>query len=167
MTKTDGDCPLCKGSTIDGELGRELVWEDDLWRLTTSVGPGDPTPGFSYLEPQRHIAYITDLDGDEARSLGSVLARCCTALKKAAEAEYVYIYVFGDSVAHLHIHLAPHTSGDALMEVPIRGEFEERMLSTGHMAMVSKDFPPIPDEELRAVAARTRVLLSAPHSPPY
>ena len=44
------------GWTGDAELGREQVWEDALWRLTTSVGPGDVTPGFSYLEPKRHIA---------------------------------------------------------------------------------------------------------------
>lgn len=155
-------CSLCQGAAIDAELGRELVWEDHLWRLTTSIGPGDPTPGFSYLEPKRHIRYITDLDGEEAATLGAVLARCCSALKTATGADLVYIYVFGDSVAHLHLHLAPHTPGDALVEVPLRGEFEERTLDTGHVAMVSRDFPEIPQEILRAVAARARELLDQP-----
>lgn len=156
---TDDQCPLCRGSAIDADIGREMVWEDDLWRLTTSIGPGDPTPGFSYLEPRRHIRDITELDGPEAGTFGSVLARACAALKQATGSNYVYIYVFGDSFPHLHLHLAPHTSGDALVEVPIRGEFEERMLVTGHTAVVSKEFPAIPQATLRSVAERAREFL--------
>ena len=158
-------CALCRGAELDAELGRELVWESDLWRLTTSIGPGDPTPGFSYLEPKRHITHITELDGEEALTFGPVLARSCQALKEATGAEHVYIYVFGDSVPHLHLHLAPHSAGDALVETPLRGEFEEKALPSGHLAMLSKDFPAIPDHDLRAVAAYARELLGTP-SPP-
>lgn len=154
------DCPLCRGDAIDAELGRELVWEDPLWRLTTSVGPGDPTPGFSYLEPKRHVPYVTDLRGEEAASFGVVLARCCAALKQASNADHVYVYIFGDSVSHLHVHLAPHTVGDALVDVPLRGAFEEQVLPSGHSAMVSKDFPAVPEETLRRVAQRARELLT-------
>jgi diadenosine tetraphosphate (Ap4A) HIT family hydrolase len=110
---TDG-CAVCRGAELESELGREQVGEDDLWRLTTSIGPRDPTPGFSYLEPKRHISYITEVDGQESSTLGSVLDRCCSALKEAAEAECVYIRVFGDSVPHLHLQLAPRKTGDAL-----------------------------------------------------
>jgi diadenosine tetraphosphate (Ap4A) HIT family hydrolase len=156
---TSEACALCRGAEIDAELGRELIWESDLWRLTTSIGPGDPTPGFSYLEPKRHLTHITELDGEEAATFGSVVARSCQALKEATGAELVYIYVFGDSVPHLHLHLAPHSAGDALVETPLRGEFEEQVLPSGHVAMLSKDFAAVPDDELRAVAARARGLL--------
>jgi hypothetical protein len=34
-------CVLCRGVAGDAELGREQIWEDGLWRLTMSVGPGE------------------------------------------------------------------------------------------------------------------------------
>lgn len=152
-------CALCLGPEADAELGREQVWQDDLWRLSTSVGPGDVTLGFSYLEPKRHIPHITDLDGPEAATFGPVLARCSAALKEATGCELVYVYVFGGGIPHLHVHLAPHTAGDALCESIIRGEVEEQPLPTGATALISRDFPVLPESDSRAVAHRVRTLL--------
>jgi diadenosine tetraphosphate (Ap4A) HIT family hydrolase len=152
-------CPMCSGAVGDAGFFREQVWEDERWRLTTSSGPGDPTAGFSYLEPKRHIPHITDLDGEEAATFGPVLARCAAALKEASGAELVYLYVFGDSIPHLHVHLAPHRDGDALVGVPIRGEFEEQKLENGATGLVSTEFPSVPTAELRRVVDRVRQLL--------
>jgi len=143
-------------------MGREQVWADDLWRLTTSVGPGDATLGFSYLEPKRHIPHVTDLDGPEAATFGSVLARCTAALKEATGCQLVYVYVFGGGIPHLHLHLAPHNDGDALCEAIIRGEVAEQPLPSGATAIVSKDFPSLPEEDSRAVADRIAELLAQP-----
>jgi len=159
MTAEPG-CALCRGVSGDAELGREQVWENKLWRLTTSVGPGDPTAGFSYLEPKRHISHITDLDREEGATFGSVLARCATALKTAAGAELVYVYVFGGGIPHLHVHLAPHIAGDALNDTLLKGAFEEQKLPSGATAVVSKDYPAIDVDRLRAVAATARRLLA-------
>jgi diadenosine tetraphosphate (Ap4A) HIT family hydrolase len=153
------DCTLCRGTDGDPELNRVEVWSDDLWRLSTSVGPGDPTAGFSYLEPRRHIPHVEDLSGEEAATFGSVIARCCAALKQATDAERVYVYVFGGGIPHLHVHLAPHLPDDALNESILRGEFEEQPLPSGAVNYVSKDFPPLPDEHLRGVADRVSRLL--------
>jgi diadenosine tetraphosphate (Ap4A) HIT family hydrolase len=157
---SDPSCLMCSERTGDAELGRVEVWSDHLWRLTTSVGPGDPTPGFSYLEPRRHVPYITDLDGPEAATFGAVIARCTAALKAATECELVYVYVFGGGIPHLHVHLAPHRAGDALNEAILRGEFEEQPLPSGATAYISKDFPSLPADELRATAERVRTLLA-------
>src|SRR4051812_10022315 len=92
------------------------LWEDDLWRLSAVLQ--GPVPGFAHLEPRRHIAFITDLDGPEAASLGPVLARVTRALREAAGAEKTYVYIFGDHVPHLHLNLAPHRAGDALRGGP-------------------------------------------------
>jgi diadenosine tetraphosphate (Ap4A) HIT family hydrolase len=153
-------CLMCAERAGDAELGRVEVWSDDLWRLTTSVGPGDPTPGFSYLEPRRHIPHVTDLDNPEAATFGAVLARCTSALKQATDSELVYVYVFGGGIPHLHVHLAPHRAGDALNEAILRGEFEAHPLPSGATAYVSKDFPALPEQELRAAAERVRALLA-------
>src|SRR6266540_4708636 len=108
MSDSQSDCVLCRGIAGDAELLRMQVWEDPLWRVTISLEA--EILGFAYLEPHRHIPHITDLDGQEAATLGAVLARCTTALQQASGAEIVYVYVFGGGVPHLHLHLAPHRS---------------------------------------------------------
>ena len=112
--------------------------------------------GFAYLEPKRHISYITDLDGVEAGTFGSVLARCTHALKAAAGADVVYVYIFGDGVPHLHLHLAPHRAGDALNDQMVRGEIVEEKLPSGMTRFTSREFPPLPRERLLKVAELVR-----------
>jgi diadenosine tetraphosphate (Ap4A) HIT family hydrolase len=158
--KGDMDCLLCDPATADRVIGRQLIWEDPLWRLTTSVGPQDYTPGFSYLEPRRHIRTVAELDGAEAATLGGVLARATAALREAAEAQLVYVYIFGEGIAHLHIHLAPHVAGDALSSAIIRGELVEQTTEEGLTLQTSTQFAPVPEERLREVAERARRLLA-------
>jgi diadenosine tetraphosphate (Ap4A) HIT family hydrolase len=149
-------CALCSGARIDGELGRVQVWEDALWRLTTSVGPGNPTLASSYLEPKRHIATIADLDGAEAATFGLVIARCSAVLRSVLEVPLVYVYVFGGGAGHLHVHLAPHVDGDALTTSMIRGELAEVTLPSGVRGWESVDFPGLPEGQLVEVADRLR-----------
>jgi len=73
MANTEQACVLCNGIAGDAELHRIQVWEDSLWRLTLSIEA--EILGFAYLEPKRHIPHITDLDREEARTFGEVLAR--------------------------------------------------------------------------------------------
>ena len=155
---TLASCALCQGPLADDQLMRIEVWHDDLWRMTTAYA--SETPGFSYLEPKRHISDITTLDGAEAASLGPTLARVTAALKAETGAELVYIYVFGDGIAHLHLHLAPHTAGDALNDHMIRGEVETTTLPSGATAITSKEHPPLPEASLRALAGRLRLRLA-------
>src|ERR687883_177622 len=98
------NCILCRGAEADQELGVVQVWEDSYWRMTTSLDA--EVLGFSYLEPKRHIRYITDLDGEEASTFGEVLAG-------------------------------------------------------GVPRYVSRDLPPLPDEEQRAAALRVRQRLAS------
>jgi diadenosine tetraphosphate (Ap4A) HIT family hydrolase len=154
------DCLLCRGQAADAELDRVQVWADEHWRLTTSVGADDPIPGFSYLEPKRHIPDVTDLDGEEARTLGGVLARVTTALPDVTDSEVVYVYVFGEGIRHLHFHLAPRRKDDALNSQLFRGEVEVEEVESGASRIIAKDFPSLPEEELRAVAERIRQTLA-------
>ena len=160
MSDATATCVLCRGTDGDAELDRIEVWRDDLWRLTMSLA--SEVAGFAYLEPHRHIPHITDVDGPEAASFGPVLAQTTSALQVATEAELVYVYVFGGGVPHLHLHLAPHRRGDALNSQLIRGEVEEEHLPSGASRITSREFPPLPEVELRAVADRVRVSLAKP-----
>jgi len=149
-----GDCPICGGPSFDSELDRVLAWEDALWRLTVSISA--EVPGFAYLEPKRHVPYITDLDGAEAAAFGPVLARCTRVLREVTGAEVVYVYVFGDGIPHLHVHLAPHRKGDALNDQMIRGEIVEEKLPSGATRFLSNAFPPLPRADLEKVAEQVR-----------
>ena len=157
MSGPDRQCTLCRGSLGDPELARVQVWEDSQWRLTTAT-EGELL-GFSYLEPKRHVPHITDLDGEEARTLGPVLAKVTRALKEATDAELVYVYVFGGGIPHLHIHLGPHRKGDALNDQLIRGEVAETHLPSGATLFVSKEFPPLSASAHSQVLERLRHLL--------
>jgi diadenosine tetraphosphate (Ap4A) HIT family hydrolase len=110
------DCMLCHPDLADGYFNRVRLWQDELWRLSAVLQ--GPIPGFAHLEPRRHIPFITDLDGDEAATLGPVLARATRLLRDAAGADKTYVYVFGDRTPHLHFNLAPHRDGDALRGGP-------------------------------------------------
>ena len=134
------------------------VWEDGLWRLSTLTH--GQVPGFSFLEPKRHVRYVEELDGEEAATFGAVLARAAAALKEAAGAERVYVYVFGGGIPHLHVHLAPHTEGDVLSATILRGEVETTPGPDGTTLLLSKDFPVPPRSTLREVAGRARELLA-------
>ena len=142
MTSPEPTCILCRGRAGDAELARVEVWDDAQWRLTMAL-EGE-VAGFSYLEPKRHVPHLTDLDGEEAATFGPVLARVARDLKEATSAELVYVYVFGGGIPHLHVHLAPHRSGDALNDRMIRGEVVETRLPNGATALVSQEFPSLP-----------------------
>jgi diadenosine tetraphosphate (Ap4A) HIT family hydrolase len=152
------ECAICRGPEGDKELDRVQVWEDGIWRLTTARS--GEVAGFSFLEPKRHIPHITDLDGEEARTFGSVLAKTTRAIRDAAEAEVVYIYVFGEGIPHLHLHLAPHRKGDPLNDHMIRGELVETPLPSGATMIVSRDFPQLPASQHEETQGRIRRALA-------
>ncbi len=122
------ECDICNGNA-DSTFKRIEVWKNDFWRLTMSKY--SDVRGFCYLEPRRHIEYITDLDGVEAEQFGTVLSSVTKALKKATGAKLVYVYIYGDHINHLHVHLAPHVDGDLYTDDVIKAgsETSETLLS--------------------------------------
>ena len=109
----ESNCKICNGQA-DRDFKRIEVWQNLLWRLTASTYK--QVKGFCYLEPKRHIRNITELNGEEARTFGAVVAAVSNAIKIAFDAKLVYLYVFGDHIPHLHVHLAPHHDGDIFQD---------------------------------------------------
>lgn len=157
---------------MDSALMRTEVWSDDLWRLTSAKA--SEVAGFSYLEPRRHIADITELDGDEAATLGTTIAAASKAIKGATGADLVYVYVFGDGVPHLHIHLAPHrTAGSPLVSDMIKGAKHRVNLASGEEVWVSDRYPLVDRDLMQAAIDGIRRRLNPdleteapPDSPP-
>lgn len=155
----DPDCFLCAGSSMDHALMVEEVWGDDLWRLTT-VRVGE-LAGYSYLSPRRHIPHLPDLDGDEAASLGGVMAKASRAIRDETGAELVYAYVFGGGVDHFHVHLAPHREpGSPLIDDPIKGAKHMTHLPSGEEVWSSDRYPLQPAEIMSAAINGIRARLS-------
>ena len=156
---TDSDCPLCSGSDMDGALMRTEVWSDALWRLT--VAKVSEVAGFSYLEPKRHIADITQLDGEEAATFGDTIAVASAAIKKATGADLVYAYIFGDNVPHLHVQLAPHREpGSPLVGEMIKGAKHQVTLASGEDVWASDRYPLQSHDTMEAAIAGIRDQLS-------
>ncbi len=140
---------------MDDALMRTEVWSDNLWRLTTARVT--EVAGFSYLEPKRHIADITELSGAEADSFGATLAKSSAAIKAASGADLVYIYVFGDNVDHLHVHLAPHRySGSPLVGEMIKGNKHKAQLPDGSEVWASDRYPLVDPEIAKAAISDIR-----------
>jgi diadenosine tetraphosphate (Ap4A) HIT family hydrolase len=155
----EDDCPICRGPAADEGLERVEVWRDARWRLTVNLAA--EVAGFADLEPHRHIPHVTDLDGEEATTLGPALAAASRAFKAAADAEVVCADVFGDGVPHLlHIHLAPHREGDELNDGMIRGAVVEEPQADGTTRLVSGEFPVLARARLLEVAAAARAQLA-------
>lgn len=161
---SDSDCALCAGEAMDGALMRTEVWSDDLWRLTTASVT--EVAGFSYLEPRRHIADITELDWPEAESFGKAIAAASTAIKEATGAELVYVYIFGDTVPHLHVHLAPHRPfGSPLVTEMIKGARHRILLPDGTEVWASDRYLLVTPDITRAAIEGIRNRLN-PESDP-
>ena len=118
-------CEICNGEA-DRRFSRREIWRDPRWRVTLHSAAA--LDGFCYLEPRRHIPYITDLNGDEARTFGDVLARVTTALQAVTACERVYVLVYGGTIAHLHVHLAPHHSGDPYCDEIVHGDIGDDVI---------------------------------------
>jgi diadenosine tetraphosphate (Ap4A) HIT family hydrolase len=145
MQATPEDCLLCSPADAAAAFHRRTVWHDGVWRLSL-IEQGSPVAGFGHLEPVRHIPFVTDLDGEEAATLGAVLGRVTSVLKQVTGADLVYVYVFGERVPHLHFNLAPHRSGDALVGGP---------------GLVRQDTEPIEDGLLTATNRAVEAALSS------
>jgi diadenosine tetraphosphate (Ap4A) HIT family hydrolase len=143
------ECEICNGKA-DETFKRIEVWSDERWRLTMSTYRA--VSGFCYLEPRRHIQYITDLDGLEAIEFGSVMAKASRAIKSACRAKLVYVYIYGDHIPHLHVHLAPHVDGDIFVDDVVRSDvkLDEGILKSEEVIPLSNKIR----EELITTAAK-------------
>lgn len=111
------NCAICTGEA-DETFARQELWRNEHWRL--SISTYRDVFGFTYLEPIKHIRYITELEGQEAEEFGPLLAKVTSVLKVVTGAKLVYVYIFGDHIPHLHVHLAPHYDGDPFVDDVIK-----------------------------------------------
>jgi diadenosine tetraphosphate (Ap4A) HIT family hydrolase len=133
-----------------------LVWADSTWRLFADLTA--ESSGFCLLAPRRHVATVPQLEPGEVSSLGTTLARLMRTLQSETGAEAVYLYLFDHP--HLHFHLAPHKTGDALSSQIVKGG-QVTQQTGGLQWATSAEFPPLPREMHLQIASRVRGRLTA------
>jgi histidine triad (HIT) family protein len=106
-------CFICQKH--QGELSAKEDWIDDGQFLRIFHAPllnkEKIYLGYLMIEPKRHIQGLDELNEDEAREAGAMLAVLSRALKAVCQAEHVYSFVMGHHVPHLHIHVVPRYPG--------------------------------------------------------
>ena len=136
---TTSECPMCRAAAADEGLERVEVLAG------RALAPdGQPVLGGGWLRLSRtetpHPLHHRAGRAGGRRASDRPWRAAQMRLKEAAGAEVVYVYIFGDGVPHLHLHLAPHRSGDALNDQMIRGEIVEEKLPNGMTRFSSSDF---------------------------
>jgi len=64
-----------------------------------------------FIESERHVSYVWQLNEPEAAALGRLRTRLARALRDELGAEFVITLVLGLGVAHFHEHLLPRMPG--------------------------------------------------------
>lgn len=109
------DCIFCK--LVRGEIPSARVLETDRAVAFLDIGPLNP--GHVLVVPREHYESLPDLPDDLAAATAALLPRLCRAVRDATGAEGLNVLVntgrvAGQSVDHVHWHIIPRHSGDAL-----------------------------------------------------
>lgn len=109
---TGKDCFICQKHKEEIQTVGVKIFEDDY----LYVGHIDKTKEANYLghimiDLKRHVATLSEMNPEEAKAFGVMMARISKALMESEKAEHVYALVSGNSVPHLHMHLVARYPG--------------------------------------------------------
>ncbi|MFD4264932.1 HIT family protein [Rhodococcus sp. NPDC058481] len=108
-----GACPFC---AVVSRADPAHVVHDDA----DTVAFLDRRPvfkGHTLLVPRRHVVTLADLPAELIAPLFAVAQRLSAAMVDGLGAQGSFVAVnnvVSQSVAHLHVHIVPHTRGDGL-----------------------------------------------------
>ena len=101
MAVADDLCAMCV--LVGDEPAGGWVLVEQEW--AACVMPGFEVPGWLVVIALRHVESLADLDDEQQRSLGLVLARLSGGIRSVLGAEKVYLLSFGENHPHLHLML--------------------------------------------------------------
>jgi ATP adenylyltransferase len=114
-----GECDICLRHRGRGPLSGQLIGRSDGFWVYHAMADKDGMArlGWLFIESDRHVPYLADLNADEAAALGVLRTRLANALRKEVNAELVLTFVIGMGIAHFHEHLVPRSAATP-REVP-------------------------------------------------
>ena len=113
---THEDCPFCEIVQREDPDAREVYRNEHV----VAFFPMEPaTLGHTLVVPRKHISDVWDLDENTATHLARAVVRISHAMRTAVEPEGLNIIQSNGEVAtqtvfHLHVHIVPRWSGDAI-----------------------------------------------------
>ena len=142
----EDDCVICK--LVSGELEVSLIHRDDVCSAFMDIQPVNP--GHVLVVPNRHAAYLGDLNEEEGAQMFRVAQHVAAALRECGlKCEGVNFFLAdgeaaGQEVFHVHLHVFPRYSGDGFgLNLP--PDYQDRP----------------PRKELNDIAQRIQVALKA------
>lgn len=116
MLTSDPDCPFCEIVQRDDPDAREVYRDEHV----VAFFPDNPaTLGHTLVIPRLHIPDVWSLDQATAAQLARVTTQLASAVRRAVNPEGLNIIqsngeAASQTVFHLHVHLVPRWSGDAV-----------------------------------------------------
>ncbi|KAA0547212.1 HIT family protein [Bacillus sp. BGMRC 2118] len=92
-----------------------MIYEDEYVYVGHIDRSGKPNYlGHIMIDLKRHVPTMAEMNPEEAKAFGVIMARVSKALKESEGAEHIYAVVSGNSVPHMHMHMHiiaryPHT----------------------------------------------------------
>lgn len=96
------NCPICAKHRGQGDLVGPVIFADELIMITHRAGG---SLGYAFIETRRHVAYVDELNNEEAAAIGVARSRLALALVAELPVEHVHAMVAGTGVAHFHEHV--------------------------------------------------------------
>jgi diadenosine tetraphosphate (Ap4A) HIT family hydrolase len=148
MSVATPSCPFC-------ERRQTVYLESPRWQLLRHVDPV-PLAGWMMVAARAHRAGVDEMDADEQREIGTILAEVARAVRAETGCERTYSITFNEAVKHLHLHVIPRHAGD--------DSTTSWALADRYRATARKERDPAPAEDAertaRAVAARCAAALA-------
>lgn len=116
MPTSDPDCPFCEIVQRDDPDAREVYRDEHI----VAFFPDNPaTLGHTLVIPRLHIPDVWSLDQTTAAQLARATTQLASAVRRAVNPEGLNIIqsngeAASQTVFHLHVHLVPRWSGDAV-----------------------------------------------------
>ncbi|CAM3811996.1 HIT family protein [Mesobacillus thioparans] len=111
-----GDCFICNKHSGNIQTSGISIYEDEFVYVGHIDRNGNPNYlGHIMIDLKRHVPTLGEMNMEEAKVFGMMMAKVSKALMESEKAEHIYSFVAGDSVPHLHMHLVaryPNTPKD-------------------------------------------------------
>jgi histidine triad (HIT) family protein len=101
-------CFICNKHAGSIETSGVTIYEDNYVFVGHIDKKGEPNYlGHIMIDLKRHVPTLGDMNMEEAKVFGMMLAKVSKALQETEKVEHIYSYVLGDAVPHLHLHIVP------------------------------------------------------------
>ncbi|MEH7124239.1 HIT family protein [Bacillus sp. JJ1532] len=102
----NANCFICKKHKGELQTSGVLIYEDEYVYVGHIDSNGKPNYlGHLMVDLKRHVPTLAEMNPEEAKAFGMIMARVSKALKETEKAEHIYAVVSGNAVPHLHMHL--------------------------------------------------------------